>query len=56
VLAVGAQYLLTLLFTVGVGAWLLAAALAAIAAQVTPAAVGGQPVAHYVLALAVLTS
>ncbi len=35
---------------------LLAAALAAIAAQVTLPPVGGQPVTHYVLALAVLTS
>jgi hypothetical protein len=55
-LVVGAQYLLALFITVSVRARLLAAALAAIAAQVTLAAVGGQPVAHYVLALAVLTS
>src|SRR5215213_3817949 len=55
-IVVGAQDLLALLFTVGVRARLLAAALAAVAAQVTLAAVGRQPVTHYVLALAVLTS
>jgi hypothetical protein len=51
-----AKYLLALFLAVGVRARLLAAALGAVAAQVTLAAVGGRPVTHDVPALAVLTS
>src|SRR5881275_1975793 len=55
-LVVGAKYLLALLFTVSVRPRLFAAALRAVAAQVTLPPVGGQPVTHDVPALAVLTS
>jgi hypothetical protein len=47
--------LLALFFTVSVGARLLAAALAAAAAQVTLPPVGGQLVAYQIPAPAVLT-
>jgi len=55
-LVVGAKDLLTLFFTVSIGARLLAAALLAVAAQVTLPPVGDQPIAHQILALAVLAS
>ena len=55
-LVVSAKYLFACLFWISIAARLLAAALAAVTAEVTLAAIGSQAVTHQSFALAMLTS